>query len=235
MKEVIALSLKDSKNILRDPILLIAIFVPIITAISASTGLPYLQEWLFTQFSWDLSPYYLYILALLLLMTPLMMGTIMGFMLLEERDENLLLFYAVTPLQKRGYLLYRIMSPMILTLLLTLIVLKIQSFVSFSWPSALMTAVLLALQSVLFTLGMATLSASKVEGLAVSKMMNLLLFASLPSLLFEGKWTQFFALFPTYWPPTVFIEGNPWDFLISLIIHIIWIVLFLNGFNKKNE
>ena len=122
MKRLLALSFGDLKNISRDSMLLIALLVPFILAFLMRPILPFVREVLHRELSFELSEYYGLIMSFLILVTPMMIGMLSGFLILDERDEKILFFYSVTPLSKSGYLLYRVTAPAIVTFVLSFFV-----------------------------------------------------------------------------------------------------------------
>lgn len=52
----------------------------------------------------------------------MLLGILAEFIILDERDDHLLEYYAITPLQKSGYLGYRLLMPVIISFIF-----------SFSW------------------------------------------------------------------------------------------------------
>src|SRR5690554_6030134 len=113
MKRVLALAGGDFKNIVRDPVLFIITLIPVFFVLLVRFGLPAARVLLLPYF--DLSEHYAFIMSFLIFMTPAMYGTVLGFVLLDERDENILTVISVTPLMKPGYIAYRLLSPAVIS------------------------------------------------------------------------------------------------------------------------
>ena len=109
MKKILILARGDIRNIIRDPFLIFMCCIPIIMAVSIHFLLPFINHMLIQYLGFtELADYYPFILSVLVLVTPMLLGTVIGFVLLDERDENILTYFYVTPLTKKGYFFYKI-------------------------------------------------------------------------------------------------------------------------------
>ncbi len=63
------------------------------------------------QWSVDLSPHYRQAGTFFLMLIPMMMGMVYGFILLDERDGGMITAISVTPTGKAGYLKHEIGNP----------------------------------------------------------------------------------------------------------------------------
>lgn len=61
-----------------------------------------------TYIKFEIAQYDSYILALVLLFTPMMLGIVMGFMILDDKDAKIVELISITPLGKSGYLINRL-------------------------------------------------------------------------------------------------------------------------------
>ncbi|WP_214481775.1 hypothetical protein [Bacillus sp. SM2101] len=233
MKRVAALAVQDARNIIKDPILVIAICFPFILGLTARFVLPVIHSWVLGTFQFDLSNHYPFIISLLLLMTPLWMGVLMGFILLDEKDEGVDLYFAVTPLTKSGYFMFRVFSPAVLTFFLSYIVIMLQGLVPWHVINFFPIAVMLALEAPLLSLIMVTVASNKVEGLAISKVLTLMFFTPVPPYIFHNSWTMLFGIVPFYWPAIIFMEDSnrvALLYAIGLLVHIIWLNIVMKKY-----
>ena len=84
--------LTDLRKVLAEPFFWLILLAPLLLA----WGLHYLLPSLAERFqNFDLTDYYPIIVALLILTPPLYFGVVLGLLLLEEKDENVLLAVAV--------------------------------------------------------------------------------------------------------------------------------------------
>ena len=102
----------DARSIGRDGLMRILPAVPLLVVLPVRFVLPVLLARLGDVFGMPLDAYYPGIAsAALLLISPSLYGLLVGFLLLDQRDENTLTALRVTPLPVRSYLLYRLAAP----------------------------------------------------------------------------------------------------------------------------
>nr|WP_155671101.1 hypothetical protein [Ornithinibacillus caprae] len=233
------MALTDWKNIKRDPLLIFSMLGPLLLAVLARIGLPELDRLLNQYMSFNFQAHFLIIISLVLLMTPLMIGMLFGFIILDERDEGILLYYSITPLTKVGYLYGRLLVPMGLTFILSFMIVLIQGVVQIDVFSFVPVAILLALQTPIITMIMSTLASNKVEGLALTKVINLCILVPLIDYVFTNPMVKLVMLFPVYWPVSMLINMNSsyywYQFLIGVMVTFLWFILLKNKFQKKIE
>ena len=97
MGKITALLKGDYKNISRDSILILVSIAPMLILLLLRFGLPLTSVLLLEKLSFDLSEYYPLIVSFMILLVPMMYGMITGFMILDERDENLLTYLSSRP------------------------------------------------------------------------------------------------------------------------------------------
>ncbi|WP_174495895.1 hypothetical protein [Salirhabdus euzebyi] len=237
INKMVVLSLGDWKNIQRDPLLIFTMIGTLLLAALVRFGLPQLTVLLQTHTTFNLEEHYRLIVSLVLLMTPLMIGMLYGFMILDERDEEVLLYYSVTPLTKTGYLFCRLLVPMVLTFTLSFVVVFIQGVVEWNFLSFIPIALLLAIQAPLITMMMASLASNKVEGLALTKVINLCVLAPLIDYAVSHPIAKVVAIFPVYWPALAFQSGEDTNWsgmvLVGLVVALLWFVLLNKMFQRK--
>ncbi|SFL80530.1 fluoroquinolone transport system permease protein [Gracilibacillus orientalis] len=239
MKKMLLLSIGDIKNIQREPLLIFSLFGILLLTTVIRFGLPELHTIFLSYTSFPLQPHFRIIVSLALLMAPLMIGMLYGFIILDERDEGVLLFYAVTPITKTGYLFARILAPIIVTFIISFAAVLIQGLIVWDVITFLPVAILLALQSPVVTLLLASLASNKVEGLALTKVINLMLLAPLLDYVISHPIIKITAIFPIYWPVKVFSESDSgnywWNLLTGFVITLIWLIFLERMFRKRME
>ena len=80
----------DVKSVARDSMLRWLIGMPIVFALAFRWGVPALNEWLGERYAFDLTPHYPLLTSFLVLMVPTLMGSVVGFLLLDQRDDRTL-------------------------------------------------------------------------------------------------------------------------------------------------
>jgi hypothetical protein len=185
----------DAMNVGRDPMLLFATGMSLAPALAFHFGRAALDAAALGAFG--LADFSRFVTPFVLLMPAVLVGWVTGFLLLEDRDEGTLLALDVTPVGKRGFLLYRVSITALLAIALTL----------YAWPLALPEAdtpvvvglcALVAASAIGFWVALPAIARNKVEGLALTKLTNLLavvpLLAAIPSPLRYAA-----GIVPTYW------------------------------------
>ncbi|MEJ8543712.1 hypothetical protein [Brevibacillus borstelensis] len=207
MNHVWQLAKADGKHLMRDPMLALSVAAPILLLAVLRFGFPLLSETVRDRAGIDVNVYSDFLLANALLLVALMEGILAGLLMLDERDENMLAYYSVTPLTKQGYLAYRLAVPFLLSGVGAAAVLWGSGLHAGTfWESAPGLA-LVALEGPLYGLAMAALAANKVEGLAWSKAIGVSVLIPAASLFLPGAWGWICAVFPTFWPVQTFLRA----------------------------
>ena len=113
-------------------------------------------------------------MSFVLLMAPGMVGSLVGFLILDERDDGTLTALLVTPISLTAYLLYRIGLPVVIAFLVTLAAVPIAGLIRIPFGQLLLAAALAALSGAIVALAVTALAANKVEGFAVLKVLQAL-------------------------------------------------------------
>lgn len=218
---------------------MVGLFGPLFSIFLARFGYPPLADWLYMRYSFDLYEHKDFIAALLIVTIPMLIGMMTGFLMLDERDENVISYYAVTPLMRRGYLSYRLALPSSLSIILTVVYLFFSGLTSFNLES-LQVLVLLALETPWFALLLAAFSANKVEGLALSKISALFIAGPIVVFFVPDTWQWLGVWIPTYWPASVFSMGTMNEslsafsyFSIGFVYHLVLLLIMIRLFNKR--
>ncbi|MCB0148286.1 MAG: hypothetical protein KDE01_11610, partial [Caldilineaceae bacterium] len=191
----------DAHSIGRDAMLRWMIFIPFVMALAVRWVLPLLvdaaQGWL----GIDLAAYYPPLMGyMVLLIVPYFWGAIIGFLLLDQRDEQTLTALQVTPLPLRGYLAYRLTVPALAATLTTLLVMPITGLFDLPWWGYPLLALSVAPMAPLAALALAALAQNKVQGLALMKAAGIVLVPPLIAYFLPPAWQLPFAVVPTWWP-----------------------------------
>ena len=203
-----ALIYADSRVLWRDPLLGWILALPIGLALLLRPLIPRVHDALVTAAGFDLTPYYPLVMGGYLMTAPGMVGMVIGFLFLDERDARTLTALRTTPLSMHEYLAYRIAVPLLLGTTSTLIGYPLIGLVPLGLPTLLPIAIVAGLSAPLLALVLAIAAPNKVAGFAVVKVMNAVnllpvvgYFVPLP--------LQFLAgVLPTYWPMRAFWSAS---------------------------
>lgn len=223
----------DLRNVSRDSLSLFMAIYPFILAVVMRWLLPVATDGLSARFGLVLSQYNPLILTFFgLLVMPALFGTILGFLLLDERDNNTIVAIQVTPLSTAGFFGYRLLQPMLLTILGTLVIVPIINIADVLLWQLLPLAFVSALSAPLYGLLLASLANNKVQGLAVSKGIGTFLMGPILAWFVSPPWQWLFGILPNYWSAKalwLLLDGKPyWGYLIiGVLVSLLWVwVLF---------
>lgn len=238
IKPLISLARADIKNVRRDPMLLLVLCGTVLLALFFRYVRPIVTEWLLQTYAFDLSHYYDLILVVILQIVPLMVGMVVGFMMLDERDENLIQYFFVTPLKQSGYLFVRLTIPFLLTMGLCLFVVYFTSLVQLSMFKLIPLLWLLALSTPMFTLFLVAFASNKVEGLALSKASGILSVFPIAPFFLAPEWQVVVSVVPTYWAGKIMaLNENGITLLYTtcfgLLIYTIFLSLLYQRFKRR--
>lgn len=236
----------DMKVIRRDSFLLFMAVFAVILALIVRYLLPWANEALAAngvlpneRFATDLSGFYPMIVVFTTLYTgSLLVGTIFGFMLLDEKDDHTLTAMLVTPVPISQYALYRVGLPAVLAFLIILVMLFIidQALLPF-WQMALMAAGG-ALTAPIISLFFATVAENKVQGFAYSKFGGIAGWTILIGWFVPEPFQWLIGLFPPFWVSKAYwlaLEGrNLWwaALVVGIVLQIGLIAWMVQRFTK---
>ena len=106
--------------------LILSLLVPLILWALMHFLFPFLETMILDQWDVDISPYYPHAGIFFLMLIPMMIGMVYGFILLDERDAGIITAISVTPTGKSGYLKIRMGIPVSLSLFLIILYNKLE-------------------------------------------------------------------------------------------------------------
>lgn len=139
-------------------------------------------------------------------------GTVFGFLLLDEKDDNTLKAMLVTPLPPNVYVAYRVALPTLIGAIMTVVVVLIAGLAVPPWWQLILLAVGTSLFAPISALVFAVYAENRVQGFALAKFSGILSML-LTIAWFVGEPLQFlFGVLPPYWVVKAYwlsFEGNP--------------------------
>jgi fluoroquinolone transport system permease protein len=195
-----ALIYADSRLLWRDPLLGWILALPIGLALLLRPLIPRVQEGLLAGAGFDLTPYHPLVMGGYLMTAAGMVGMVIGFLFLDERDARTLTALRTTPLSMRQYLTYRVALPLLLGTASTLIGYPLTGLTPLALSTLLPIAILAGFWAPTLALILAIAAPNKVAGFAVAKVLNSVNLLPVVAY-FVPRPLQFIAgIFPTYWP-----------------------------------
>jgi fluoroquinolone transport system permease protein len=219
----------DVKSVLRDSMLRWMFALPVLVALLMRWGVPAVANRLRLQFGFELEPYYALITSFMILISPMLVGVVIGFLLLDQRDDGTLAALQVTPLSLNGYLVYRVTAPILIGAILTMVVIPIAGLVEMGPLALVVVAIAAAPFGPLYALFLAGYANNKVQGFALMKAAGILSWPPIIAYFLPIVWQWIMGIVPTYWPVKVFwmLEAGESGWLPYLVIGIVYQALLM--------
>lgn len=200
LQKLRALGAIDTGSVLADPMLRWLAVVPLMAALAVrgllALVIARLSALAGVDLGWLQAPLSAYTVVGV---APLIAGAVVGFLLLDQRDDRTLLALLVTPLPLGLYLTYRLAAPTVVAVLVTLAALAVVGCPGLRPGSAVLAALASAPLAPVAALALAAFARNKVQGAALMKAASVLLMAPLASLFLAPGWSLALAVLPTYW------------------------------------
>ena len=215
----------DLKHIFRDSTLLFFLFMPFVLLVFIRSFVPYL-----TEYYPVVSDYHLMIMMGAGIQTCTLFGFIISFIILDEKDENVLQVIRILPMSPYYFLVYRLLFGFIGSFMGAWIVIQFSEIAHPGNLNAILLAIQYGLISPMICLLVTSLAKNKIEGMAFFKIINLFLLLPILFFFFDYNIRYGLAIFPTFWTfrsyEAFFLEENGATslFLTGLIYYIIFIV-----------
>lgn len=227
---LVSLGLNDLRSVRRDSMLVGIAVVPLVMVLSVRLIVPPATSSLAEQGGIQAESYYPLFLSLFFLLNiPLLFGALAGFLILDDRDDDSFTALRVTPISVGSYISYRLGAAFVLSVLYTVVCTPLTGLMPLSLLPALVAASLVAGLSVPFTaLLLNAFAGNKVEALALSKGIGLLMLGQIGAYFVQSELQLVFGILPTFWPAKVFwtaSAGLPiWPYLlVGLAYHLLLI------------
>ncbi len=195
-----ALARADSRLMWRDPLLGWVVWLPFALSLLLRLLIPGVGDALLVSQAFDLLPYHPLIMGGYLMTAPGIVGMVVGFLLLDERDARTLTALRVTPLPMYGYLAYRVALPLAVGTLTTLAGYPLVGIAPLPLASLVPIALVAGLWAPLLALVLATAAPNKVAGFAVMKVLNSVNLLPVASYFLPIPAQYIAGVLPPYWP-----------------------------------
>lgn len=225
----------DYKQIFREKIMFLLFLLPLMLICLLKFVLMispiYIKEYL----NIDITDYNSYILSVIFLMIPALIGTVTGFMMLDDKDGKIYELMSVTPVGRDGYLYNRLFLPIMITFLYSFIIKSTIGIKLVSHEITLLISILLSIQTIIIGLILFDLADDKVKGLTYAKGIDFIMIFGLADLV-DNEWVIYLAmLFPSYWITKLIENPSFSNIIISFCIHLLWLSIILARFYKKKN
>ncbi len=186
----------EIKKWLRDPMTRFMVFYPLLFGLIGRYFLPPIAE--SSGFSIEANADF--ILTVLTLMIPIAYGAIIGFSILDDRDDHIIDSIKVTPLTVNFFMLFRLAMVFLFALAATLFVMWFSAISSLKFTEILLISFLSSLSAPLTGLAINLFAGNKIEGFAIMKLTGIIVILPVISLFIHDARELFFAIIPMFWP-----------------------------------
>ena len=228
----------DLRNVSRDALLVWIPLIPLVMALLLRLAVPAVAAVLQTRFGFDLSPYYGLIMSNFVVLAPTVVGMVVGFLLLDERDDRTLQALQVTPVPLRSYLLYRLGAPMAVGTLVTLAGYPVAGLTPLPVADLAILALLSSFNAPLMALTLVAFAENKVAGFAVLKMVNAVMLLPVLVYFVDSPVQNVAGVIPSYWILKAFwlaSEGRMYllAVLLGIVTNIVALLLLQRRFYRS--
>ncbi len=226
----------DLKNIFRDKMLVFsAIFAPIMFLVIGRILFPWITE----NYYPNLIFFYPAFFMLFVIFIPMIFGFVAGFLIMDERDENLLTVLRVMPISRSSYLFYRMFLLSILSFIFILLFPWLTGLIEVSFWDYLPIAVLFTVFTPVLGLIVNIIATNKIQAFALFKTVGGIFMLPVFALAVEG-WLQYiFSPIPNFWTfisLDYLLENGINNYLfitVGFVYHFVLLGVLFHLFNKK--
>lgn len=200
----------------------------------------YFLPWVSEKYGFNFVPFNDLILVILVLFVPIAYGALIGFSILEDRDDNVLTNIKVTPLSLHQFLSFRLIAVYLLCVVATIFVMWFSKVGNISMKYIISISLLASLEAPISGLLINSFARNKIEGFAVMKVGGSIMIFPIVALFFKGARELFFSFAPGFWSAkaissiirggNLYLSYNQYYFiglLYMVILNILSYLLFI--------
>lgn len=220
----------DIRIIARDRSLFLFLFIPFLMLAFLHWAVPTIAH-----FYPQLIQYYALVLGLMAIVISVFPGFIMAFIVIDEKEQNVVDVFRVVPVSFTSLVYARITLTFLLGLAYSFLILKFSGLVIFSTIQIVQASVLCAFLGPVSALIMLSAVDNKIEGMTFMKGLNFIWIIPAAHFFIDSQWKHFFAVIPDYWTLQIIYEINvtTWTFIIGLAYHLTILYLAAKVFIRK--
>lgn len=223
------------RQIYRDSMLFALALAPLLAALFFRFVIPIAEQAMCSYFHRPtiLSDYYLLFDLFLGILTPSMVCVAASMVMLDEYDQKMVSYLAVTPIGKKGYIFSRLWIPVMFSFIESLLFLCFFSLTRWTVTMLLPVCILFAFSSVITALLIFTYSRNRVEGMALSKLSGLIMAGLVVPFFIKSNAAYLFLPLPSFWIAKLCLDMNYLLIIPALFFSLVWLWFLYIQFNKK--
>jgi len=220
--------------------LILSLLVPFILWALMHLLFPFLEVLVMKQWNVDISPYYRQTGIFFLMLIPMMMGMVYGFILLDERDGGIITAISVTPTGKFGYLKLRMGIPLFLSFVFIILFLFLLGLSgTLNILQLIVISLLISSQSLILLLLLGAFADNKVIGMAISKGFGILLMGPLLGFALPAPYNWSGAYSPLFWASRSLLSDSQDTFWlyasITFLFHLFLVWILFRKFTARSD
>jgi fluoroquinolone transport system permease protein len=230
----------DLRSVTRDSLLRWMMFVTPAIGLLLRLATPSLTATIETRFGIDLTPYYGLMMSFLPLAVAGIYGTVVGFIFLDQRDDQTLTALLVTPLSLTTHLYYRTLGLACGCVVISAITLALAGLTPMTWLQLIAVSLGAAPLAPIYSLLLGCIARNKVQGFALVKALGIIVAPCVYAYFVPEPWQSLFALIPHYWPLKAYwlfdaqrTQAALLHVLLGALSHAVVLSLLLHHFKRS--
>ena len=204
------------RNIFSDGMLSAIICIPLILAAIYRFVFPLIvQHYPMLK---DFSLYYPILDLFLAIMCPYMICFASVLVVLDETDMKINRYITITPLGKKGYLISRLLIPVLFADIVSFVLLSFCSVSDMSLWTTFIISILATILSVVAAMIILAYAGNKVEGMALAKVSALVMVGLIIPFVITDSTQYVFSFLPSFWIAKFLISNNYWFILPTIFL-----------------
>ncbi|MBN2878769.1 MAG: hypothetical protein JXN65_03970 [Clostridia bacterium] len=218
----------ELKKIFREPIMVLLFFAPILITLIFKLMYVFLVPFIQKYIAFDMSQYQHYVLVFTMIMSAMLLSIVMGFTMIDDRDNKIVELISVTPMGKSGYLFMRLSLVFLFVFIYSIYTYLFMGIYILPVFTLLYLSLILCIYSAVMGLLLFSVASDKVNGLTYAKGMNVVFLFAFVDLL-NIKWLNAVGgIFPPYWITKIIASPtNIYPLIMGAVVPIIWFLIVL--------
>lgn len=219
------------RNIFSDGMLSAIICIPLILAAIYRFVFPLIvQHYPMLK---DFNLYYPILDLFLAIMCPYMICFASVLVVLDETDMKINRYITITPLGKKGYLISRLLIPVLFAAIVSFVLLSFCSVSGMSLWTTFIISILATILSVVAAMIILAYAGNKVEGMALAKVSALVMVGLIIPFVITDSTQYIFSFLPSFWIAKFLISNNYWFILPTIFLSGGLIYILYNRYSTK--
>lgn len=233
MKKILSLIHSDIRQIFRDKTLTFFLVAPMLLIVFVRIFVPFITE----QYP-IVQEYHPMLMMFASIQTAIMFGFIVSFIILDEKDENVLQVIRVLPISPFYFILYRLLFATTFSTLGAFLMINLSGIAYPGFTNSILLSIQYGLTAPFITLIISTFAKNKIEGMAFFKGVDLVLLLPLLSFFISGYTKYIFSIIPAFWTYNLYqasvSNGNSsFYFFSGMSMYILVISVLFFQFKKR--